>query len=403
MASGYHGEPLKLVGDYHRLKGLVASFNKDDFTRARSLRIAALRSAMEENEVDALVLSLGADLPWLVGYEPMPLERITALVLSRESEVAYLVVPKLEAPRVPPMSDEVVLTPWDDTQNPFVIIAGLLSSPAIIGVSERGWASWLLSLQNETGDARYIDASQILGRLRGKKDMLEISLLALASAGADQVAAMIANGEIPLRSRTEKEVAKDISRALFEWGHSRVNFAIVGSDTNSASPHHEPTDRKIGANEPVVCDFGGSLSVMDEPGYCSDITRTFYVGEPPGEFSALYGVLFEAQALGREAVGGGVSLAHIDQVARGHIEAAGYGEYFIHRLGHGIGLQEHEGPYLSPMSDGQLEVGNVFSVEPGIYLPNRFGARIEDIVVCTEDGPVELNRFDRELVIVGMS
>jgi Xaa-Pro aminopeptidase len=235
----------------------------------------------------------------------------------------------------------------------------------------------------------------VTGPLRAVKDAEEIEALAAASAAADRVAAQLTGGEIPLVGRTEAEVSADIGRRLVAEGHQRVNFAIVGSGPNSASPHHEPGSRRIGPGEAVVCDFGGT---MDH--YCSDITRTVFTGQPPDEFVELYGVLQDAQARGVAAAVVGETCQGVDRASRRPIEAAGFGEWFLHRTGHGIGLEEHEDPYIIEGNATPLAAGHAFSVEPGIYLSGRYGARIEDIVVATAEGPRPLNRVSHDLAVV---
>ncbi|HYX44513.1 MAG TPA: M24 family metallopeptidase, partial [Acidimicrobiales bacterium] len=195
--------------------------------------------------------------------------------------------------------------------------------------------------------------------------------------------------------RPEAEVSRELGERLLAEGHQSVNFAIVAGGPNSASPHHEPGARPIGQHEAVVCDFGGTLD-----GYCSDITRTVFTGEPPPEFRDLYTVLQAAQAAAVDAACVGVPCEDVDGVARRAITEGGYGPYFVHRLGHGIGLEEHEDPYLVGGNCEPLAPGHAFSVEPGIYVPDRWGARIEDIVVATVAGPEPLNVVDHDLAVV---
>jgi Xaa-Pro aminopeptidase len=231
--------------------------------------------------------------------------------------------------------------------------------------------------------------------LRAVKDDAEVAALARAAAGADRVATELVEGAIPLVGRTEAEVSADIGRRLIAEGHDHVNFAIVGSGPNSASPHHDAGDRVVGPGEPVVCDFGGTMA-----GYCSDITRTVFTGEPPAEFAELYAVLREAQAAAVAAAVIGTPCEEVDAVARRMITAAGYGRHFIHRTGHGIGMAEHEDPYIVGGNGQPLVAGHAFSVEPGIYLAGHYGARIEDIVVAEAAGPRPLNFVDHALAVV---
>jgi len=359
-------------------------------------RLDRVRSRMAEVGVDALLLSLGADLPWLTGYEAMPLERLTMLVLPRDG-TATLVVPRLEAPRVQERPDVFELRPWDETDDPVTIVADLVGrgGERRLAISDRAWATFLLGLQAELPSARWERSSLVTSPLRARKDDDEVAALRAAAEAADRVAAQLLGGDIPLIGRREAEVSADLGRRLRAEGHDRVNFAIVGSGPNAASPHHEPGGRVIQAGESVVCDFGGTMA-----GYCSDITRTVFTGEPPDDFRRLYDVLQEAQARAVEAATVGTRCEAVDAAARDRIAEAGYGELFIHRTGHGIGLEEHEDPYLVLGNHEALAPGHAFSVEPGIYVPGRFGARIEDIVVATDAGPDPLNRADHDLHVV---
>jgi Xaa-Pro aminopeptidase len=360
----------------------------------RRARLAKVREAMGEAGVEALLLSLGADLPWLCGYEAMPLERLTMLVVPAD-EQPTLVVPELEAPRVDTHDALFSLRPWAEREDPVAVVADLVGERRTLAVSDRMWATFLVQLGHALPRAEWRVASSVTGPLRAVKDPAEIEALAAASAAADRVAVQLLAGEIPLIGRTEAEVSADIGRRLVNEGHQRVNFAIVGSGPNSASPHHEPGARRIGPGEAVVCDFGGTMA-----GYCSDITRTVFTGPPPTEFRRLYEVLQGAQARGVAASVVGQTCEGVDRASRSPIAAAGYGRQFLHRTGHGIGLEEHEAPYIIEGNGTPLVAGHAFSVEPGIYLQGRYGARIEDIVVATEDGPRSLNVADHALAVV---
>ncbi|HZU72807.1 MAG TPA: Xaa-Pro peptidase family protein [Acidimicrobiales bacterium] len=366
---------------------------------ARAGRMDRVRRGLQEAGVDALLLSLGADLPWLTGYEAMPLERLTMLVLPATGD-ASLVVPRLEAPRVDHDATLFALRPWAETEDPVAIVADMVQGASHLAISDRAWSVFLLGLQSAVPSARWSRASLITGPLRAVKDDAEVACLLAAAEAADRVAAQLQGGEIPLVGRTEAEVSRDISARLRAEGTARVNFAIVGSGPNSASPHHEPGRRVIEAGDMVVCDFGGVLSVDGGPGYCSDITRTVVAGEPTTEMLDLYALLQSAQDAAVRAATVGTACEDVDRAARALIEEGGFGENFIHRTGHGIGLEEHEDPYLVAGNSDPLRAGHAFSVEPGIYLAGRFGARLEDIVVATEDGPLSLNRADHSLVAV---
>lgn len=364
---------------------------------ARVARMERVQKRMAELGVDVMLLSLGADLPWLTGYEAMPLERLTMLVVPRDG-VATLVVPRLEAPRVEEDPDVFRLRPWSENDDPVQLVAGLAGLAGAlqeVAVSDRTWATFVLALQATLPAAYWRPSSQVTGPLRAVKDGDEMEALAAASAAADRVAEQLLAGDIPLIGRTEREVSQDIGRRLIAEGHQKVNFAIVGSGPNSASPHHEPGGRRIEAGEPVVCDFGGTMD-----GYCSDITRTVWTGEPTVEQRNAYEVLREAQAAGVAAARLGVTCEQVDRTPRQMIADGGYGDAFIHRTGHGIGLEEHEDPYIVEGNLTPLEPGHAFSVEPGVYFQGRWGARIEDIVVATAEGPRSLNQVSHDLTVV---
>ncbi|MGO9344278.1 MAG: M24 family metallopeptidase [Acidimicrobiales bacterium] len=373
-----------------------------DAISARKKRMAAVHLRMSELGVDALILSHGADLPWLTGYVAMPLERLTALVLTASGN-AVLVVPELEAPRVPHGRDLFELRPWGELEDPIAITCQILGRGERfrIGISDRAWAGNLLAFQAILGDASWLPASGVTSDLRAVKDEGEVACLRAASAAADQVAMSLQSGDLPLRGRTEAEVSEDISERLVAEGHSHVNFAIVGSGPNGASPHHDAGNRRIGIGDVVVCDFGGTLALDGDVGYCSDITRTVCIGDPADhEVVRCYEVLERAQQAGVDAAAPGVSAESVDQAARRVIEDAGLGSWFIHRTGHGIGIEEHEDPYIVNGNGVILEPGHCFSVEPGIYMPGRFGMRLEDIVVVSDSGCERLNNADHSMVAV---
>ena len=376
---------------------------------ARLERMARVRSRMDELGIDALLLSPGADLPGLTGYRAMPLERLTMLVLRPAGDPA-LVVPALEAPRVAGAGELFTLLPWTDDQDPIELVASILTGTGAAGaggaalrcaVSDRAWATTVLALQRRLPAARWAEASTVTSPLRAVKDAAELAALRMAGSAADRVAAELQGGGIGLIGRKESEVSSQIAGLLIEEGHQQVNFAIVGSGPNAASPHHEPGGRVIGRGETVVCDFGGSYSLDGDVGYCSDITRTVVTGPPSAEIDECYQVLFAAQQAAVLSARAGVRAEHVDHVAREIIHDAGFGHLFVHRTGHGIGIEEHEDPYVVSGNEEPLQPGHAFSVEPGIYWPDRFGMRLEDIVVIGDDGsPEALNSADHRLVVV---
>ncbi len=383
-----------------RLSAILATLNglsERDYDNAYVGRSERFRALLRVRSIDAAVLTLGAEVPWMIGYEPMPLERITALIV-RPDETPILIVPQLEAARVRSRSDLFQIVPWKEGDDPFDLIADRLKGASRVAFSDRGWASWLLAAMRRSPNSKFFSLSDLGVHIRREKDEIELLTLAAAGAAADAVAEKLLSGEIQLLGRTERAVSDELSSMLLDFGHSRVNFAIVGSGPNSASPHHEPSLRVIGQNEPVVCDFGGTFSVNEEPGYCSDITRTVYVGRPDSRFQRLYEVLELAQSTARSSIVAGMALSIADATARDVIDAAGFKDCFIHRLGHGIGLEEHEEPYLVGNASDVVRERDCFSVEPGIYIPGSYGARIEDIVTVKDGKLSSFNEANRQLV-----
>ena len=383
-----------------RLSAILSNLNslsERDYEEAYFRRTERFRTLLRDRSIDAAVLTLGAEVPWMIGYEPMPLERITALIV-RPDDSPTLLVPKLEAARVRERSDLFKILSWKESVDPYGLIVDGLKGAKRVAFSDRGWASWLLATMRHASDSEFFSLSELGIDIRREKDDVELLTLAAAGAAADAVAEKLLGGEVELLGKTEREVSDELSRLLLDYGHSRVNFAIVGSGPNSASPHHEPSLRVIGRNEPVVCDFGGTFSVNGEPGYCSDITRTVFVGRPDSRFQRLYEVLELAQRTARSSIVAGMSLSAADATARDVIDAAGYKEYFIHRLGHGIGLEEHEEPYLVSNATDVVRERDCFSVEPGIYVPGSYGARIEDIVTVEGGKLTSFNEVNRHLI-----
>jgi Xaa-Pro aminopeptidase len=366
-------------------------------------RSARVRAGMAEAGVDVLLLSVGADLPWLTGYQAMPLERLTMLVLPRDGD-ATLVVPRLEAPRVIERPDVFSVRPWEETDDPIQVVVDLLGSAPVLGVGDQTWGRFVVDLVNRVSGATWRQANDVTGPIRARKDAAEVAALRAAGHAADAVAAQLQGGEVPLVGRTEAEVSADLSRRLLEAGHHEVNFAIVAAGPSAASPHHEAGERVIAAGDVVLCDFGGTMPGPDggPAGYCSDITRCVVAGgaAAPAEVAEAYVVLHEAQAAAVSAATVGRPCEAVDGVARSIIEQAGYGERFVHRTGHGIGLDAHEDPYLVSGNSEPLAPGHAFSIEPGIYTPGAWGLRLEDIVVAADAGPDPLNLADHALISV---
>jgi Xaa-Pro aminopeptidase len=365
-------------------------------------RVRAAREIADEHGIDLVVVTPGSDLRYLCGYHAHAMERLTALAVPRRGE-PLLVVPRLEAPMVavsPAGGLGLDLLAWDETDDPFALLAAAVgerlgAAPARVAVGARTWAEHALGIQRALGGAALELAGPVVDRLRMVKSPAEIEELATAGAAIDRVHARV--GEWLRVGRTEAEVGADIAAAILEEGHVGVDFTIVGSGPNGASPHHELSDRTVRAGDVVVVDIGGETAT----GYRSDCTRTYVVGgEPSAEVAEWYAVLQAAQEAATAAVRPGVAAQEIDAVARDLIAGAGWGEHFIHRTGHGIGLDTHEPPYIVAGNDVPLVPGMAFSVEPGIYLAGRVGARIEDIVVCTDDGVRTLNERSRDLTVL---
>ena len=357
-------------------------------------RLGRARAEMKRSGVDAMILSLGHDMPYLMGYLAMPLERLTMLVIPQEGE-ASLIIPRLEGPRVHQINDVFTMVPWNETEDPVAIAHALLGSAQTIAVGDQMWSRFLVDLLVHRPNAKYVRSVTVMEALRSRKDAAEVAALVAAGAAADRVAAQLHAGEIPMVGRTEAEVSADISARLIAEGHQKVNFAIVAAGENAASPHHHAGDRVIQYGEIVLCDFGGTMN-----GYCSDITRCVHIGEVPQDIADAYAVLLRAQAAGVNAGVVGSSCENVDAVTRAIIDEAGYGEYFVHRTGHGIGMEEHEDPYMVSGNTTPIAAGHAYSVEPGIYVPGKWGMRLEDIVVATDNGPMAVNHANHHLVVL---
>lgn len=347
--------------------------------------------------VDALLVGPGADLRYLTGYHALPLERLTLLV-ARADGVHTLVVPTLERPRAEDagLPEGVTLVDIGETGDPFTAVRAALDGTGPtprLAAGDRLWSVFLLRLQEVLPRAAWTVASTVTRELRMRKTPRELAALRRAGQAIDRVHAAV---PAMLRAgRSEEEIGRDIAERITAEGHESVNFVIVASGPNGASPHHETAGRVVTAGDAVVVDIGGTMD-----GYCSDCTRTYVVGAPPDGFVQAHDTLEAAQRAAVEAVRPGVTAAGIDAAARDVLAGAGYGELFVHRTGHGIGLDEHEDPYIVAGNDVPLEPGMTFSIEPGIYLPGRFGLRIEDIVAVTEDGCERLNTLERHAVQV---
>jgi Xaa-Pro aminopeptidase len=368
-------------------------FTADDY-RARMRRAA--REAADTGLAGVLVAP-GPDLIWLTGYAPpADTERLTLLVLAAGQDPdPVLVVPALEAPDAAKATGAPALTlrDWTDGTDPYATTGPLLDASGRFAVSDNTWAMHLLGLQRELPGTSYVSLTEGLPMLRAVKDAAELERLAAAGAAADAAYEEILN--VPFAGRRETDVARDLAELLRQFDHSQVDFTVVGSGPNGANPHHEAGERVIEQGDMVVLDFGGL-----KHGYGSDTSRTVHVGEPSVTAQRVHDIVREAQDAAFRAVRPGIACQDIDRVARAYITEAGYGDEFIHRTGHGIGVTTHEPPYMVEGEKQPLVPGMCFSIEPGIYLRGRFGVRIEDIVTVTEDGGRRLNNTSREMAVV---
>ncbi len=359
-------------------------------------RLARAARAAADRDIDALLITPSPDYAYLLGYRAPTLERLTCLVVPAE-RAPTLVVPRLEAPlarhELGELAAAIELVTWDETDDPFRLVQRLVGASTRVAIQDQMWARFSLALRAALDPAELVVAGPAMASLRRIKAPEEVERLRAAASAADHAMGAITRER--LSGRTEAEVSGRIRTLLLDAGHQSADFAIVASGPNAASPHHLPGERVIGTGDAVVLDIGGTRD-----GYCSDTTRTAFVGEPPAEFAALYSVLRDAQRAACDAVRPGVEAAEIDAAARSIIADAGYGDAFIHRTGHGIGMETHEEPYLVASNRSPLEAGNAFSVEPGIYVEGSWGARIEDIVVCTDTGGERLNLTSTDLCLV---
>ena len=362
-------------------------------------RLAAAAAATADAGLTGLVITPGYDLRYLVGSRAETFERLTALVLPASGE-ATVVVPRLELASLDGSAIAelgLAVRDWVDGEDPYRLVSAALgAAPAATAVTDSMPALHLLPLAGVFGVLPML-ATDVLRELRMVKEECEIDALRKAGAAIDRVHARVPEFLVP--GRTEADVAADIAEAIVAEGHSEVAFIIVGSGPHSADPHHGYSDRELQVGDIVVVDIGGAY----EPGYHSDSTRTYSIGEPKPDVAHQYSVLQQAQRAAFDAVRPGITAERIDAAARDVLAQEGLDEFFVHRTGHGIGLSVHEEPYIVAGNDLPLTAGMAFSIEPGIYLPGRWGARVEDIVVVTDDGAVAVNNRPHELIVVPVS
>jgi Xaa-Pro aminopeptidase len=370
---------------------MIRPFTTQDFAR----RMERATAQAVDAGLTGVLVTPGPDLLYFTGYQPTAItERITLLAMQTSRDPA-MIVPILERPDTEPAPgmSVVSLVDWADGSDPYAATATLLDPRGRYAISDSAWAMHVLALQRALPESSYVSMTSALPMLRAVKDADELDRLAAAGAAADATFEQIVR--VRFAGRREREIGSQLADLLRGHGHSQVDFTVVGSGPNGANPHHEMGERTIDDGDMVVLDFGG---IQD--GYGSDTTRTVHVGEPSDEEREVFETVRRAQQAAFEAVRPGIACQEIDRVARTVITDAGYGEYFIHRTGHGIGMTTHEPPYMVEGETHPLVPGMCFSIEPGIYLPGRFGVRIEDIVTVTEDGGRRLNNTSREMHIV---
>ncbi|MDF2807060.1 MAG: peptidase family protein [Cellulosimicrobium sp.] len=381
-----------------------AAFGPEVYAARRERAAAHAREA----GLAGLLVSPGPDLAYFTGYAPPDTERLTLLTIPAGEPGApagaSVVVPLLERGDLvsAPGADGLDVVTWRDGDDEHDAAARLLDRSGAYAVSDSTWALHVLGLQRALPDARFTAFTDAVPTLRAVKDSQEVERLAAAGAAADAAFAQIR--EVAFAGRRERDVAADLDRFLREHGHEQVDFTLVCAGPNGADPHHDAGDRVIEPGDLVVLDFGGLRD-----GYGSDTTRTVLVEGGTDDALAtqqreVYDVVLRAQQAGVDAVRPGATCQDVDRAARAVITDAGYGEFFVHRTGHGIGTTTHEPPYMVEGEDRPIEPGMCFSVEPGIYLPGRFGVRIEDIVVAfppdVPDGARRLNTSTHDLQTV---
>jgi len=354
--------------------------------------VDALQAEMQSQRVDWMFVTPSPNFRYLTGYKALPLERLTMLMIPAKG-LPTLIVPRLELVLAKEhVTIECDIVSFTETENPIERVAKTASG--VIAVDPYMWSEKLLRFISNMKGSSFVDATSIINVVRTVKSESEQKAIIEAGRAIDWVHEKVA--KLSFAGRTEKEIGEDIKSLIFQSGHETVDFIIVASGPNSASPHHEVSDRVVKPGDVVVVDIGGTMP----SGYCSDCTRTYAVSTIDAEFEMHYMALLRAQS---EAVNGakvGASCEDVDSIARNILVEANLGDYFIHRTGHGIGLQTHEDPYIVQGNTHRLVDGNAFSIEPGFYIEGKYGARIEDIVISTNDGPINCNNRPREIIIV---
>jgi Xaa-Pro dipeptidase len=352
------------------------------------MSLQRLREWMESTRVAAACVTDPTSIAYLTGFYANPHERLLALAVL--PEVAVLVVPDLERENAEGRASGVEIHSWQDGQDPFRLLRGALGDPPLLAVEKEHLtlARWELL---DAGEIE--DCSEALRVMRAVKHSGELDLLQRAAELTDQVTeAIFAELRIGL---TEREVATRLNALINQTGSSLAFGSLVQAGPNSALPHLPPGERPLAAGDLVLLDFGAR-----HRGYNADTTRMAVIGEPDEQQLRVHRAVLDAHDRAIEAIRPGATCGTVDAAARLSLEKAGFGDRFIHRTGHGLGLDAHEGPNLEPISQVRLEAGNVVTVEPGVYIPGWGGVRIEDDIVVEQDGARLLTHADRSLKVI---
>ncbi|HWJ80365.1 MAG TPA: Xaa-Pro peptidase family protein [Niallia sp.] len=355
-------------------------------------RIEKAQGILEELELDALLVTSPTNFFYFSGTWLDSHERLQAILINKVGQ-PIMVIHEMSKEEIDhPSLFKTVL--WKDGDQSIQILEKLLPRAGVISIDNQWPSQNLINLMKMNNNMTFVDSTSVIGKLRVKKDKHEIELLKKSGAIANDV--MGKTIDFIKAGMTESEVVNEIKRLFKTHNVEKMSFnPIVGAGKNGAIPHHSPDDTKISNGDMVVIDLGG---IKDH--YCSDITRTILIGDHISEeMKEVYNTVLVAQEEAIKAIRPGISLKEIDKVARDIITEAGYGPQFTHRTGHGLGIEVHEEPFVTFNNDQLLEEGMVISVEPGIYLSDQFGVRIEDIVVVTETGFECINHYPRELIV----
>lgn len=357
-----------------------------------SKTVEALQEEMRAQAIDWLFLTPSPNFRYVTGYKALPLERLTMLMLPQQGQ-PQMIVPRLEFVLAREhVNIQCNISHFSETENPIEIVANIASGR--IAVDPYMWSEKLLKFQSVMTNSTFVDATRLINVVRTVKSDAERTALLDAGRAIDWVHERVAS--LKFAGRTEREIGEEIKSLILESGHETVDFIIVASGPNSASPHHEVSDRTVESGDVVVVDIGGTMP----SGYCSDCTRTYVVDVVDETFQKAYDHLQTAQIRAVEGSLVGATCESVDSIARDILDDAELAEYFIHRTGHGIGLQTHEDPYIVQGNAHKLVEGNAFSIEPGFYIEGKYGARIEDIVISTNEGPINCNNRPRHIIIV---